>query len=346
MIDRGFAPDSIDYALWAREAFSNGLRGFSIREVNIKESGTHPDTLSEHYYDYNLTKHGREVSLGGHPVPGEEWLPLSGNSDSVDIVFDSLGRKTTETRITDGRTMSIERWRFDDRGRLARNWFELATDTWHPPQEYFYDENGALERVEVRAPDGSLQGDHFFHDLQNTGLPTKEIMEYDTMYYNGQGKLTAIQLTAFDSIGRVERYQYQSIGFDRAFREPYGFLNVYHDTINGYRMEQYALSRGPRKTTHFSFAEEPSLWVRYDSTIREEDRTTLDSTGEKVYADNHYLPDERYLNASIRTAEAPLQSVAIKYDVRGLLESIAIRNPRNGWRKVLQFEYYYSSTGP
>ena len=339
-LDHAIAPDSVDYALWVHEAFAHGLHGFSVRTVDINVGGSHPDTLSEHFSEFSLRKVAGEVVFSGDH-------PISDPGDSIEIEFDSVGRPLSETSFEHNNLSSTERWKYDDRGRLVREWYDYALDGWHAPEEFFYNADGALERVEIRNSDGSLQGNHIFHlrtDPANTSA--RQIVEYDTSYINGRGLLTAIQFTAFDSAGRVERYQYHSVGFDKGIRSPFGFLNVYHDSAHGYSMEQYALAERFHHEPQTLYAKEPSRWIVYDSSDRSEQQTLLDSTGMKLMEQSHYLPDERYVSSYLATIQKPIQSIACTYTDRGLIESIATRNLRTGWDRVMLFTYSYSATGP
>jgi len=346
-ISHSIAPDSVDYALWAREALSHGLHGFSVRAIDISDENGRIDTLSQHFADYKLTRDKRHVVLSANTIEGESWLPLSGTGDSVAVEFDSAGREISESRFAGIAPISSHLWKYDEEGRLIRSWYEFANDGWHPPEDFIYNPDGTLQRVELHAPDGAISGSHSFHERDaKEKEASREVVEYDTAYSHGRGLLTAVQLTAFDTVGRVERYQYRSVGLDRAFRIPFGFLNIYRDTLHGYKMEQYSLIAGPKKTTKTSFASEPSRWVTYDSIAREEARTTIDSSGQKLVADNVYLPDERYLSASLRTKISPIQSIACNYTPQGLLESVIVRDLLHGWTRVLQFSYIYTSTGP
>jgi hypothetical protein len=341
------APDSVDYAVWAREAFSHGLHGFSVKDIDISESDGHSDTLSQHSADYQLTRHGQSMILSANTIEGESWLPLSGVGDSVAVEFDNAGRTTSEMRFSGSAPISSQRWKYDDAGRLVRSWYEFASDGWHSPEDYIYGEDGSIERIELHAPDGAISGSHSFHSRDpGEQDAAREVIEYDTAYSHGRGLLTAIQLTTFDSVGRVERYQFRSVGLDREFRTPFGFRNIYRDTVHGYSMEQYALSEGPKKGGRSSYDEEASRWVIYDSVSREEERTTLDNTGVKLIADDQYLPDERYIAASLRTYASPIQNISCNYTRQGLLDSVVVRDLLHSWTRVLKFSYIYSSTGP
>src|SRR5581483_413059 len=337
-LERPVAPDSTDYALWSREAGVRGLRSFTVTTLDIDASGSHPDTLGTHYGRVTFTRAGTHVLLrADHPIAEE--------GDSLQIEFDSAGHPIAETQYANGRSISIERWRYDTAGRLERDWYEYAEDGWHAPQEFFYDENGAIERVELRNPDGSLQGNHFFY-RPSTPDRANLVMEYDTSYINGHGMLTAIQLTAFDYEGRVERYLYRSLGFDRKLRPPFGFLNVYRDSARVYKMQQFPLKPGPGNDERVSYLNEPSRWLRYDSTERTDEETSLDSTGMKITERDRFLEDERFLSSDLRSARAPIQNVECHYTPRGLLESIRTENRRTGWTRVLVFTYTYTLTGP
>ena len=311
--------------MWAREARAHAMRGFTLRNVELRDRLSGQDTESVHMYRYALHALGSHIILTGNHA-------FTGRGDSIFVELDSSGRKLTESIYDHGDMLSIERWSYDLGGHLMRRWFDFARDGWHPPEEYFYDANAALQRIEMRNPDGSLTGSHLFHHKEH------EVIEYDTTYINGIGQLTSLQLTSFDSAGRAVRYQFKSFGFAHNAREPYGFLNIYHDTTSGYRCDQYAL-------VFEQFGDTPWRTIRYDSSKREEIRIVSD-TGSASITDNRYLPDERFVASNVKESSRPMRDLSCDYNSHGMLERAMIHDYRHSTATVLNFRYIYSAMGP
>ena len=310
--------------MWAREARLKAMRGFTLQTTDLRDHASGQETISTHFYRYTLHTLGSHVILTGNHA-------MSGVGDSIVIELDSSGRKLTESIYDRGEMQSIERWRYDLDGKLMRRWFDFARDGWHPPEEYFYS-NGILDRIELRNPDGSLAGSHLFHHRD------REVIEYDTTYINGVGQLTSLQLTSFDSLGRAVRYQMKSFGFAHNAREPYGFLNIYHDTTGGYRCDQFAL-------VFEQFGDAPWRTIRYDSTKREEIRTVTDTETAST-TDNRYLPDERFVASNVKESSLPMRDLSCDYNSHGMLERAMIHDYHHSVETVLSFKYIYSAMGP
>jgi hypothetical protein len=318
-------PDSVDYQMWVREARARALRGFTLKMTELRERNGTTDTAVTQIYRYTFAQSGSHIILAGNHAIG-------GTADSMSVELDTAGRKLMETIYDHGNLESIQRWQYDFAGRLTRMWYDFARGGWHPPEQYYYDVEGVLQRVELRGADGGLVGMHLFHRRDQT------VIEYDTMYLNGKGELTSLQLTDFDSLRRAVRYQFRSFGVAHNSRQPYGFFNVYHDSLGSFRCDQYPL-------VFEQFANDPWRMIRYDSAKREEVRTVPDSVGASI-TDNRYLPDERFIASSVIEAASPLRDLSCDYTSRGMLERATIHDYPHSIATVLNFKYIYSAMGP
>jgi len=358
-------PDSVDYQVWTREALHGALRSFNLRVVELRSTAndrSFADTASDHLYHYILTCSGSRVLLTGNhtlelgrteigmpvgkPVLNAASRNPRSSGDSVCIELDSLGHKLSETEWSHGKLASLLRWKYGPSGRLLKFSHDYAQDGWHPEEDYHYDPSGTLLRTDLRNADGSTCGNHIFHHKD------REVVEYDTSYVGGESVLTAVQLTAFDPLGRVERYVIKTFGSDGEAHAPFGIFTVYHDSVGHYRCDQFAYeATSLSDEARDIWAQDPWRSITYDSARHEETRIAQETGSGTLTTANRYLPDERMvtskLSSTAKTSSAKmLHDLTCDYTRRGVLELSDRSDYPKATRQVLRFLYDYSAMGP